>query len=92
MARKRRLAARFDWVLLQLGYISLGEVQQMLARVGERMSEIDEALAREYMIDRAPGGIEQRIRQMCLRRKALFDKLTKDELQAERDRIAGGSS
>jgi hypothetical protein len=76
--------------LLQLGYIPLAEVHRLLARIGDRMSEIDEPLAREYLIDPFPGGIEQKIRQMCLRRKALFGKLAEDELQAEQDRITCG--
>ena len=82
--------AQISRVLLQLGYIPLSEVHRLLARISERMSQIDEPLAREYVIDPFPGGIEQKIHQMCLRRKALFDKLAESELQAEQKRLAAG--
>lgn len=75
-------------VLLQLGYIPLSDVHELLERIGDRMSQIDEPLAREYVIDPFPGGIERKIHQMCERRKALFHKLAEDELQAEQERIA----
>lgn len=75
--------AQISRVLLQLGYIPLSEVHRLLARISERMSQIDEPMAREYVLDSFPGGIEQKIHQMCLRRKALFDKLGEAELQAE---------
>jgi hypothetical protein len=83
------LAAQLSRVLLQLGYIPLSEVHQLLARIGDRMSQIDEPLAREYVLDPFPGGIERKIQQMCQRRKALFHKLAEDELQAEQERLAG---
>ena len=83
------MAAQFSRVLLQLGYIPITEVHQLLERIGDRMSQIDEPLAREYVIDPFPGGIEQKIHQMCQRRKALYTKLAEDELQAEQERIAG---
>jgi hypothetical protein len=82
------LAAQNSRAMLQLGYIPLSEVQLLLARLSERMSEIDEPLAREYVLDPFPGGIEAKIRQMCLRRKALFDRLAKVELDAEQERLA----
>jgi hypothetical protein len=75
-------------VLLELGYIPLSEVHELLERIGDRMSQIDEPLAREYVIDPFPGGIEHKIHQMCERRKALFSKLAEDELQAEQERLA----
>jgi hypothetical protein len=90
VARKHSLDAQISRVLLQLGYIPLSEVHRLLARISERMSQIDEPLAREYVIDPFPGGIEQKIHQMCLRRKALFDKLAESELQAEQKRLAAG--
>lgn len=79
-------------VLLQLGYIPLSDVHELLERIGDRMSQIDEPLAREYVIDPFPGGIEQKIHQMCQRRKALFNKLAEDELQAEQERLASGET
>jgi hypothetical protein len=84
------LDAQISRVLLQLGYIPLSEVHRLLARISERMSQIDEPMAREYVLDSFPGGIEQKIHQMCLRRKALFDKLAEAELQAEQNRLATG--
>jgi hypothetical protein len=69
-------------------YIPLNDVHELLSRIGHRMSQIDEPLAREYVLDPFPGGIERKIHQMCQRRKALFDRLAKDELDAERERIA----
>jgi hypothetical protein len=69
-------------------HIPLSEVHQLLDRIGQRMSEIDEPLAREYVLDPFPGGIEAKIRQMCLRRKALFDRLARHELEAEQERLS----
>ena len=60
----------------------------MLERISDRMSQIDEPLAREYVLDPFPGGIEQKIRQMCQRRKALFNRLVQTELEAEQHRLA----
>ncbi len=74
---------------LQQGYIQLSEVHLLLERIGDRMSQIDEPLAREYVLDPFPGGIEQKIRQMCQRRKALFNRLVQSELEAEQQRLAG---
>jgi len=88
-ARKHALAAQLSRVLLHLGYIPLSKVHQLLERIGDRMSQIDEPLAREYVIDPFPGGIEQKIHQMCERRKAIFHKLAENELQAEQEHIAG---
>jgi hypothetical protein len=84
------LGAPISRVLLQLGYIPLSEVHRLLARISARMSQIDEPLAREYVLDPFPGGIEAKIHQLCLRRKALFDKLAENELQAEQKRLAAG--
>jgi hypothetical protein len=75
-------------VLLEMGFVPLSDVHELIERIGDRMSQIDEPLAREYVIDPFPGGIEQKIRQMCQRRKAIFSKLAEDELQAERERLA----
>jgi hypothetical protein len=74
-------------VLLEMGFIPLSDVHELIGRIGDRMSQIDEPLAREYVIDPFPGGIEQKIHQMCQRRKAIFSKLAEDELQAERERL-----
>jgi hypothetical protein len=79
-------------VLLEMGYIPLSEVHELLGRIGARMSQIDEPLAREYVLDPFPGGIERKIHQMCKRRRAIFSKLAEDELQAERERLAKESS
>jgi hypothetical protein len=80
--------AHVSRVLLQMGYMPVSEVHHLLERIGDRMSQIDEPLAREYVIDPFPGGIERKIHQMCERRKALFHKLAEDELLAEQERIA----
>ncbi len=50
------MMAQISRVLLQLGYIPLSGVHELLARVADRMSEIDELLAREYVLDPFPGG------------------------------------
>jgi len=84
------LDAQISRVLLRFGYIPLSEVHRLLARISQRMSQIDEPLAREYVLDPFPGGIEQKIHQLCLRRKTLFDKLAENELQAEEKRLAAG--
>ena len=75
-------------VLFEMGYIPLSDVHELLERIADRMSQIDEPLAREYVIDPFPGGIEHKIHKMCERRKALFNKLAEDELQAEQERLA----
>jgi hypothetical protein len=72
-----------------MGYIPLSEVQLLLERIADRMSEIDEPLTREYVLDPFPGGIERKIHQMCQRRRALFSRLAEDELHAEQERLAG---
>lgn len=86
-ARKHKLAARQNRALQQQSYLPLNEVHLLLERIGDRMSQIDEPLAREYVLDPFPGGIEQKIQQMCRRRKALFDRLVRAELDAERHRL-----
>ena len=86
------MAPHLSRVLLELGYIPLSDVHELLERIGNRMSQIDEPLAREYVIDPFPGGIERKIHQMCQRRKAIFCKLAEDELQAEHDRIVQADS
>ena len=82
------MAAQLSRVLLRLGYIPLRDVHQLLARIGDRMSQIDEPLAREYVMDPHPDGLERKIHKLCQRRKALFHKLAATELQAEQDRLA----
>jgi len=88
VAGKRSLGALINRAFVRLGYIPLSEVHGLLARISERMSQIDEPLAREYVLDPFPGGIEQKIHQLCARRKAMFDKLAESELHAERTRLA----
>lgn len=83
------MAAQVNRALLQLGYIPLSDVQHLLERVSDRMSQIDEPLAREYVLDPFPGGIELKIHQMCQRRKALFARLVQSELEAEQQRLSG---
>ena len=82
------MAAQLSRALRQLGYIPLSDVQILLERIGDRMSQIDEPLAREYVLDPFPDGIEQKIHQMCQRRRALFARLVESELGAEQRRIA----
>ena len=84
------MAAQISRLLLRLGYIPLGEVHRLVARIGDRMSQIDEPLAREYLLDPFPDGIEKRIHRLCQRRKTLFDKVAADELRAEEERLASG--
>jgi len=70
------------------GYMSLQDVHELLSRIGERMNQLDEPLAREYVLDPFPGGIEQKIHQMCQRRKVLYERLARVELHTRRDRTS----
>ena len=83
----RPVIEQLSRILLKLGYIPVEEVDHMLDRIGQRLGQLDEPMAREYVLDPFPGGIEHRIRQMCQRRKAVYAKLAADELQAQRDRV-----
>jgi len=73
------------------GYMSLQDVYELLSRIGERMNQLDEPLAREYVLDPFPGGIEQKIHQMCQRRKVLYERLARVELHTRRDRMSGSA-
>lgn len=84
---KKKLTASSNRSPFPPGYLPLSEVHHLLDRIGQRMSQIDEPLAREYVLDPFPGGIEQKIRQMCRRRQALFARLAQEELQAECERL-----
>ena len=79
--------AHVSRVLLQMGYMPVSEVHHLVERIGDRMSQIDEPLACEYVLDPFPGGIERKIHQMCERRRALFNKLAEDELQKAREQM-----
>jgi len=81
------LAEQLNRMRSQLGYMPVSEVHHLLDRIGQRLSKIDEPLAREYMLDPFPDGIEQKIRQMCRRRQALFARLAQEELRAESERL-----
>lgn len=79
---------RLSRIFLKLGYLPVDAVDRMLERIGHRLGELDEPLAREYVLDPFPDGIEQRIRQLCQRRKSVYARLAADELQGQRQRIA----
>jgi hypothetical protein len=57
-------------ILRRHGYIPVGEVRDLLARLCDRVERLDQPLAREYVLDPYSGGIEHKIEQMCQRRKA----------------------
>ena len=73
-------------LLLRQGYMSLTDVEALIARIGERMAAIDGHLAREYVIDPMPGGIQHKIELMCRRRRSVFEKIAAEELRARRER------
>jgi hypothetical protein len=79
---------RLARLLRKLGYLPVDEVNHMLQRIGLRLGQLDEPLAREYVLDPFPGGIEHRIHQLCERRRTVYAKLAADELQTQRDGIA----
>jgi hypothetical protein len=79
---------RLSRIFLRLGYIPVDTVDQMLERIGHRLGQLDEPLAREYVLDPFPDGIEERIHQLCRRRRTVYTRLAADELQEQRQRIA----
>jgi len=74
--------------MLEGGYIGLSDVDEIIARIGERMANIDEHVAREYLLD-SSGGIEDTISAMCKRLHRLFQKIAAEELARQRELIAG---
>jgi len=78
---------RLTRIFLRLGYIPVDAVDQMLERIGRRLGQLDEPLAREYVLDPFPDGIEERIHRLCQRRRTVYARLAADELQAQRQRI-----
>ena len=70
-----------DRVLRRLGYVPVSEVRELLNRVSRRLAQLDEPMAREFMLDPQPGGIEHKIALMCQRRKTIFANLAEEELK-----------
>ena len=77
-----------DEILLRHGYMPMHEVRELLARIGHRLGQLDEPMAREYVLDPYPGGIEHKISLMCRRRKSMFANLADQEV----DRLADQSA
>jgi hypothetical protein len=67
-------------ILQRLGYVRIGEIDQLLVRIGQRLAEVDEPMTREYVLDPYPGGIEHKVRLLCQRRKTFFDRTAQEEL------------
>jgi hypothetical protein len=75
-------------ILRRKGYVTLSEVRDLLARVCRRVEEFDEPMAREYMLNPYPGGIEHMIGRMCDRRKVVLLHIADEEL----NRITTGTA
>ena len=71
--------ARHD-ILHRHGYVALSEMREMLARLCQRMAELDEPMAREYVLNAPSGAIEHEIKLMCKRRGAILSRLAEAEL------------
>lgn len=67
-------------ILLRHGYVALIEMRELMARLCQRMEELDEPMAREYVLGAHPGGIERQIKLMCQRRKNLLARIAEAEL------------
>jgi hypothetical protein len=74
MARSR------DEILRRHGYLPMSEIRGLLTRIGHRLEQLDEPMAREYVLDPYPGGIEHKIALMCQRRHAMLETIADDEL------------
>jgi len=83
-----QVARSRDEILMRHGYMPVSEVRELLARIGNRMGQLDEPMAREYVLDPYPGGIEHKIALMCRRRKTMFASLADQEV----DRLADGAA
>ena len=67
-------------ILHRHGYVALTEMRDMLARLCQRMEELDVPMAREYVLNAPSGTIEHEIRLMCKRRRAILHRLAEAEL------------
>jgi hypothetical protein len=67
-------------ILRRHGYVPVSELRELLAHIGHRLEQLDEPLAREYVLDPYPGGIEHKIALMCQRRQAMLAMIAEEEL------------
>jgi hypothetical protein len=67
-------------ILHRHGYVALIEMRELMARLCQRMEELDEPMAREYVLGAHPGGIERQIKLMCERRRVLLTRMAEAEL------------
>ena len=67
-------------ILHRHGYVALTEMREMMARLCQRMEELDLPMAREYVLNAPSGAIEQEIKLMCKRRRAILNRLAEAEL------------
>ncbi|HVH81863.1 MAG TPA: hypothetical protein VM782_20865 [Stellaceae bacterium] len=74
-------------ILHRHGYVAVTEMRDMLDRLCRRMAELDEPMAREYVLNAPSSLIEHEIRRMCKRRRAILHRLA----EAELGRIADGA-
>jgi hypothetical protein len=80
MVSRRTAMARFrDRLFRQLGYVPASEVLALLDRLCDRVEQLDEPMAREFVLDPQPGGIEHKISLMCKRRKVTITRLAAEE-------------
>lgn len=78
------MSSRRKRLLLSHGYISVGDVEEAMARVVARVEAVDEHLALEYLLDPAQAPLEEKIERLCKRLARVLGKLIDDELQARR--------
>jgi len=89
----RVIGALWRGALRRRGYIAVSEVRTLLEHLGKRLAELDAPLAREYMLDPYPGGLERKIALMCRRRQTLFAHLAEEALnRVARDQTAPAAS
>ena len=67
-------------ILHRHGYVALTEMRDMLDRLCRRMEELEEPMAREYVLNAPSSGIEHEIKRMCRRRRAILHRLAEAEL------------
>ena len=67
-------------ILHRHGYVALTEMRELLARLCQRMEELDEPMAREYVLNAPSGTIEHEIKLMCKRRRSILHRLAETEL------------
>jgi hypothetical protein len=74
------MAGLRDRVLRRLGYVPASDVRELLGRLCRRLGQLDEPMAREFVLDPQPGGIEHKISLMCRRRQAVLAHVAEEEL------------